>query len=182
MLKPKLVRLWNSVYDANERYRKEYPDLTIHRRATRAAIQNDLVFARIIAEFDEVPDCKVVFDRKRNLRFFEIEEQILLWIKKVNKDRIPSNYPTDHAKDILNGQQLEMFPKASILVVGYLLDSEEDHVKRLSFAPPSQKKPEWYFDVARMAKVSHMPKTGPQRVSKSTQLVVTKGEEQIILL
>jgi len=66
--------------------------------------------------------------------------------------------------------------------VGYLLDHDENHVKRLSFAPPSLRTPEWYFDVARVAKVSRMNKTGPQRISRSTQLVVTKGDEQINLL
>jgi hypothetical protein len=178
-LKPKLVKLWNSVYDANERYRTQYPDLTLHRRTTRAAIQNDLICARIIEEFDEVPDCRMVTDRKRNLRYFMIEDWLLLWFKKVSFHRIPSNYLTEHAKDILMGQQIEMFPKAGIVVVGYLLDAEENHIKRLSFAPPSLRKPEWYFDVARMAKLHKM--NGPQRITQGTQLTVTRGAKQIIL-
>jgi len=180
-LKPKLIKLWNCVHEALDSYR-EYPDTTVHGPSTQAAIRNDLIFRNIVSEFDDdVPDCKPVLDRKSHLRFLAVgHNDLLLWFKKVSAQRVPSNYMTSHATDILSGGQIEMFPKASIIVVGYLLDGEENRLKRLSFAPPSLGKPAWYFDIARVAKVSGM--RGPQRINTRTQLVVTKGAEQIILL
>ncbi len=180
LVQPHFSRLWRCVSEANAAYLVKYPNRTIHRPATRAAITNDEILARVITEFDEVTDCRFDMDRRRNLRFLVINERILLWFKKVTLFRRPSIYLTAHARRVLSGGQLEMFPRKAVVLVGYLLNREETAIQRLSFSPPFLIKPAWWFDIEDhgMAQAAAMP--GPKKVPprQGTKIVVIRSPKQ----
>ncbi len=150
-------RLWDSVFDGYEGYRK-YPDKTLHRRSTRANIVNDLILARAIQEFDEVSRVKLIERRKINLRLLKVGDDILLWFKKMDAQRNCMIFPTDHAK-LLQAGQMTMFPKADVLIVGYLLNPEETRVSRVSITKPAGlgKSPEWFIDLYANEKIIKLP-------------------------
>jgi hypothetical protein len=89
-------RLWDSSFDGYDGYRK-YPDKTIHRASTRASIVNDLILARAIREFDEVPGVKLEEKRSINLRLLRFGDDLLLWFKKMDAQRKCVMFPTAHA-------------------------------------------------------------------------------------
>jgi hypothetical protein len=182
LVEPHLAKTWECVSNAFHKYKSEYPDQTIHRRATRANLINDLVFAQIVTEFDEQTDCRILEDRKRNLRFLVIGERVMLWFKKVDQRRQPSNYLTSHARRLLSGKQLTIFPQASVILVGYLLNSEESQVRRVSFSPPSLFRPKWFFDVEAEEQPAAMAMPGPRIVERpTTRIRVVRGAKQMPL-
>ncbi len=67
-IQPHIRRFWNCMTNAYGRYR-DYPDIQIHRKSTRANIVNDLIFVNIVTEFDEVPGTRIIFQETRQLRF-----------------------------------------------------------------------------------------------------------------
>lgn len=150
-------RLWDSAFDAFDAYRK-YPDKTLHRRSTRANIVNDLIFAKAIQEFDDIPRVKPVERRHINLRLLKVGDDILLWFKKMNAGRACENVATRHAALLQAGQTL-LFPDAEVLVVGYLLNPEETKVSRVSITKPTglHKPPEWYIDLYANEKIIKLP-------------------------
>jgi hypothetical protein len=156
-LKKHYDRLWDSAFDGYEAYRK-YPDRTLHRKTTRANIVNDLILAKAIQEFDEVPRVKLVEERRINLRLLKIEDNILLWFKKMDSQHNCQIFPTEHAK-LLQAGQLSLFPGADVLVVGYLLNPEETRVSRVSIAKPAGigKSPEWFIDLYANEKIVKLP-------------------------
>jgi hypothetical protein len=175
----KLAPIWVAVSGACKKY-QTFPT-TILRPSTAASVRNDLIFDRLIAELDDFPECRVVEDHKRNLRLFALTDDVLLWLKKVDPARHGRNYPTVHNLDMLSGKQLELLPRASIIVAGYLLDQDEASIRRLSFAPPCplRKRPNWFFDIMRQRDVTEMPR----RIelvggNKKSRLIVIRGGKQ----
>ena len=141
-------RLCVAVVDGYERYRK-YPHRPIHRRSTRANIVNDEIIARVIEEFDGVPDVKLVELRARGLRFLRISDRVLLWFKKTDRQRKIRIYPTRPAQRLESHGQLRLLPGLDVLVIGYLLNHDETKVIRVSIAKMGghRQKPEWYIDL-----------------------------------
>ena len=148
LLEPHYDAICNAVVTGYRKYRK-YPSRTIHLRRTRANIVNDEILAAIIQEFHGVPDTRPVEIRKKNLRFMLVAERVLLWFKKTDRLRRPKVYPTEHAKQMERGGQLNIFPDCQILVVGYLLNQDETKVIRVSISKPAGRgsRPEWYIDL-----------------------------------
>lgn len=135
--------------EAYETYRT-YPHRSVHRRTTAANVVNDEIWAAVIRTFDGVSGVKVV--PHDQLRFLGIEDErgevdILLWFKKVNSRRIPRIYPTTRARRIMSGRNLELFDRATILVVGYFLNRDLTKVKRVSISEPFTRKPGWFIDL-----------------------------------
>ena len=141
-------RLCIAVVDAYERYRK-YPHRPLHRRSTRANIVNGEIIARVIEEFDGVPEVKLVELRARGLRFLRVSDRILLWFKKTDRQRKIRIYPTLPATRLESHGQIRLFPGLGVLVVGYLLNRDETKIVRVSIAKMGGhgKKPEWYIDL-----------------------------------
>ena len=176
-LKPHIRRLWNCHEDAFRRYR-EYPDLPIHRKSTRANIVNDLILGNVIAEFDEVPGVMVLNEDGGQLRLLSISDSIMLWFKKLDEHRESSNVSTKQAEQ-LNRGQMNLFGEGDLLVAGYQLNDDETAIKCISFSPPNCVKPRWFIDVEKIAQPIIMRETNPERVG--VRLRIIKGPEQIIL-
>jgi hypothetical protein len=183
LVERKLVPIWSAVLGGCKKYRN-MPDITVLRPSTAASVRNDLIFGRLIAELDDFPECRVIEDHKINLRLFAISDDVLLWLKKVNPERHGTNYPTTHNLSMLAGKQIDLLPRAAIVVVGYLLDQDEASVRRLSFAPPCPRnsRPKWFFDIMRRQDVSEMPgRIGLVGGNKKSRLIVIRGDKQIEL-
>jgi hypothetical protein len=179
----KLVTTFDAVSEALAEYR-DLPSITVLRPTTAACIRVDLIYAKLVAAFDEEPNCGIVEVLQHNSRYFKIADGVLLWFKKVDWFRQPSNARTPHNLRILSGQQDEMFPRSEIVVVGYLLHPETSELLRLSFAPPCRKRPDWYFDIMRPSNVRPMyPTSGAIELAannrqRQSRLMLIRGDTQ----
>jgi hypothetical protein len=170
-----------AVVDGYERYRK-YPHRPLHRRSTRANIVNDEIIARIIEEFDGVPETKLVDLRSRGLRLLRVEDRILLWFKKTDRQRRIRIYPTLPAQQLESRGQIRLLPGLNILVVGYLLNGDETKVIRVSISKPKGHglRPEWYIDLepGENNNLVLMPSdSGPQ--TNRPRVLVKRGAVQL---
>jgi hypothetical protein len=148
MLESRYEPLCASVVSAYRKYRK-YPGRTIHRRTTRANIVNDEILAAVIGDFHDDPSIRLVLIRKKNLRFMQVDERVLLWFKKMDYQHKPKIYPTEHARHLEAGGQISMFPDCTILIVGYLLNRDETDIIRVSISKPAGRglRPDWFIDL-----------------------------------
>jgi hypothetical protein len=176
-LRPHIRRLWNCMTTGYERYR-EYPDLALHRKATRANIVSDLIFANVISEFDEVPGARILNLEAQRIRLLSLSDSVTLWFKKLDENRESCNVSTKQSNEMNNGQ-MTLFPAGSLLVAGYELTPDETAVKCMSISPPNQVKPRWFIDVERVQQPTIMPVVESAR--RGIRLRITKGPEQIIL-
>ena len=170
--------IWTCMTDGYAHYRSAYPDLDIHRKATRANIVSDLIFARVVSAFDEVPGTRIIFQESTQVRFLSISDSVTLWFKKLDENRQTHNYPTDEAIK-RDGGQGNLFQEASIIIAGYMLNEDETEVKSVCFAPPNKVSPRWYVDVEAIAQPIQMK--GFQRTSPRVRLKITRGPEQTMI-
>lgn len=177
-IQPHVRRIWDCITKAYQRYREEYPDILLHRKATRANIVNDLIFANVITEFDDVAGTRILSDETQNVRFLSLSDVMTLWFKKLDENRESSNVSTKRAEQMNRGQ-LNLFGEAALIVAGYQLNKEETAVRCISFSPPNLVRPRWFIDVEALAQPIEMNK--PQPVQRGVRLRITKGPEQIIL-
>ena len=133
LLEPHYETLCSVVSGGYERYRK-YPHRALHRRSTRANIVNDEIISMAVEEFDSVPEVKLVEIRSRGLRLLRVKDRVLLWFKKMDRNRKIRIYPTDPAVRLESKAQLRLFPGLSVLTVGYLLNHDETKVVRVTIA------------------------------------------------
>jgi hypothetical protein len=174
-LKPYIRTLWDCFDDAFKHYRKNYPDLTIHRKSTRATIINDLILERVIAAFDEVPGT-LPLHQPNHLRYLSLSDRVTLWFKKMDDNRQTANYPTTEAMK-RDGGQSNFFQEAEIVVAGYVLNDDETAIKRVCFAPPKLVTPRWFIDVE--AFVQPLQMVGAQRgESTKARLKIIRSPKQ----
>lgn len=174
--KSHLGKVWESLTAGFQTHAID-PLRMIYDTSTRASVANDLMFAQLVSNFDGVRGVQVLTDNKNHLRFLCIEDAVLLWLKKVSIGRSTSNYPTHLAIERLDGQMfLEGLPQASIITLGYLANAEESAIDRISFCPPFQGKPEWYFDLVPVSNVTQMGQR--ERRSKGAKFIVVHGTTQ----
>ena len=176
-LKPHIRRLWNCLENAYQRYR-QYPDILVHRKSTRANIVNDLILENVIAQFDEVPGTMIIQQDLGQLRLLSISEFVTLWFKKLDEHRESSNVSTRQAEE-LNRGQMHLFGEGDLLIAGYQLNDDETAIKCMSFSPPNCVKPRWFIDVERVAQPLVMG--SPRPAQQGLRLRIIKGPEQIIL-
>ncbi len=173
ILKPHLKRLALAIVQGFQTYRTRYPHRPIHRRTTAANVICDEAWAEIVNTFvDDAPRVRPI-DQRYGLRLLGVEGnvgeiEILLWFKKVNGQRKPRSIPTDRAKRRLAGENLELFSKATILIVGYQLNRDETRILRVSIFRPSLGKPEWYIDLELPEESSNVVKMTAADASQST--------------
>lgn len=179
-IKGKLTLTWHAVHDALENH-LENGHRMVYRSATEASARVDLIYDQMVSAFVDYPECGVA-QNDNNSRYFRIAEGVLLWFKKVDSFRRPSNLRTNHNLEILNGEQEEMFPQTKIVVVGYLLNPETSLLQRLSFAPPTRPghRPEWFFDIMQDKDVQQMPRSIEivETVRRKSRLMLIHGEKQ----
>jgi hypothetical protein len=178
-IKPHIRRVWNCIDEGFNHYRSNYPDLLIHRPATRATIVNDLIVARAITAFDEIPGCRTI-PLRNQIRLMSISDQVTLWFKKMDNLRQTSNYPTDEAIE-RDGGQSDLFGTSQIIVAGYILNEDETAVKCISFTPPKLVKPRWYIDVEAVAQPLRMKGPTPITAPK-IRLKIKLGPQQEVML
>jgi hypothetical protein len=170
--------LWTCIAGGFTHYRENYPDQEIHRKTTRACNVNDIIFAKVIAAFDEVPGAHII-DNPNQPRVLSLSSRVSLWFKKLDDNRLTANYPTEEALK-RDGGQSNLFEEAEIIVAGYMLSDDESAVKRITFSPPKFVQPRWFIDVEAVAQPIQMK--GPQRAAPSkVRLKVIVGPNQIML-
>jgi hypothetical protein len=152
ILSPHYNRIALAIVKSFGTYRTRYPHRPIHRRTTAANVICDEVWAEIVSAFDDYAPMIRPIEHRYGLRLLGIsgktgEIDILLWFKKVDGNRNPSNYRTPTAARRLAGDTLEMFEQATLLVVGYRLNRDETRVISISITRPSVGRPEWYIEL-----------------------------------
>jgi hypothetical protein len=177
-IQPHIRRFWNCMTNAYGRYRN-YPDIQIHRKSTRANIVSDLIFANIVAEFDEVPGTRILFQETRQLRFLSLSDQVTIWFKKLDDSRTSSNVSTQQAEE-LNRGQLSLFSEAALVIAGYQLNDDETAIKCISFSPPNLVFPRWFIDVDEVPQPLVMHELKP--AEPGVRLRVAIGPEQRIII
>lgn len=160
IISPHFYPLWQAISGAVTECRT-YPNQTVHGKLARAVITNDLIFRNVVQEFDEVPGIMPIVREPEHMRFLSMEGGVLLWFKKVDELRQTANFPTPQAV-LRNSGQAEMFGKQEILVAGYRLNREENGVDSITFCPPNDVSPRWWFDIVGQTKVIEMSR--PQLV------------------
>ena len=69
----------------------------------RANIAHDVMIDAARREFDEVAGVKIIDISSKHLTIFEFEEKVIVVFKKLDRGRVPRNYPTKHAKSLMGG-------------------------------------------------------------------------------
>jgi hypothetical protein len=178
-IKPHIRRVWECIDGGFRHYRTNYPDLLIHRTATKAAIVNDLIVERIIAAFDELPGCRPI-PIQNQIKLMSISDRVTLWFKKMDSLRQTANYPTDEAIE-RDGGQSDLFGEAQVIVAGYILNEEETAIRCISFTPPKLVRPRWFIDVEVLAQPLRMKGPTPITAPK-IRLKIDLGPQQFELL
>jgi hypothetical protein len=178
----RLKDCYQKLFESADQGARKYETSTnigVHRATTAANEINDLIFAELINNFDGVQGITPVFDKRKNLRFLKIDGRppIHLWVKKTTRGHASSNYPTRHNGDLLKKRQIQLFPNATILTLGYLRSSDHKGVSRISITPPCGRgsRPEWWIDIVMPYNVVGMPGlVGPN----SVRIVVRRSSDQ----
>ena len=166
------------LYEAAESGFKEYtesPHAAIHCARSAATNINDHIWAQLINRLDGTKGITPLWDRRKGLRFIKVEcrRPLLLWIKRVDRNRRHSIYPTAHASQMLESGQAELFPRAEILVLGYTIKQDGLGILRVSINPPCSKKthPDWWIDIVPVTRIK-VARAGGQlqiKVNRSRQ-------------
>jgi hypothetical protein len=175
-LEPHLRRIWACYAAAFEKYRAD-PYRHLHRKATRANLISDLVFAEVVSEFDEVPGVTIVQSGIDQMRYLSISESLNLWFKKLDDARNSANYPTRAARRRDRGQESLFGEEPSLILAGYQLTTEETSIKCLSFSPPKFVKPRWWFDIFEMKMPIVMHPT--VNSAREVRLMVKRSSQQL---
>ena len=187
ILNPYLEKLASSVVRSFEVYRSRYPHRPIHRRTTSANVMCDEIWAASINTFcDDAPRVKPI-EQHHGLRLLGIqgptgETEILLWFKKVDSGRRPRSLPTARSKKMLKGENLEMFKRATTLVVGYHLNREENRIQSISITRLLDGRPDWYFDLDlpdAPSNLVELPEKSPQAPSSTRVVVKRVGQQRL---
>ena len=152
ILRPYFEKLALAIVKSFETYRTRYPHRPIHQRRTAANVMCDEIWAEIVNAFDDdLPRVRPI-EQQRGLRLLGIagvtgEIEILLWFKKVDRQHRPKSFPTERAKRLHKGQNLEMFKKATTLVVGYNLNREQNRIVSVSIIKMVSNRADWFIDL-----------------------------------
>jgi len=107
LLEPYFTAIKEAIQAGFTYYHRRYADESHrHHARTRATLINDHIvdFAnRNLARFPGVKHLSM-FGRK----LFQVDDQLLLHFKKLDRRRLPSNYPTLFALDFIKQKQLEL--------------------------------------------------------------------------
>ena len=179
LLQPHFDKLAFAIVRSFETYRTRYPHRPIHQRRTTANVMCDEIWAEIVNAFDDdIPRVKPI-EQRRGLRLLGIagvtgEIEILLWFKKVDRQHRPKSLPTGRARRMHEGRSLEMFKKATTLVVGYNLNREQNRIVSVSIIKMLSNRAEWFIDLELpkdAEKLIELPHGATQEATGSRVLV-----------
>jgi hypothetical protein len=109
---------------------------------TRAGIIHDLILERVRLRW---PDQMLVSKRRCFLR---VAPDVLLQFKKLNADRLPSNYPTRRAVQFAQQRPLNGLPSATRLTLGYSLSALGTEVSDVTvLCQTGWTYASWYYDI-----------------------------------
>jgi hypothetical protein len=110
-------------------FQSTYPNVALHSSRTRANILYDLMVIEARKEFDGVKNTRII-DAPMGVTLIEIDEKVLIRCKKLDDEGLPSNYPTERAKDYDDGDDLPGIPPApQRLTLGYRLNRLQTAVR-----------------------------------------------------
>jgi len=138
-------------------------------------------------EFEGISGIEFRELKGKELTLLEIDGRILVWFKKLGRERTSRNILTMHVRQILAGAVPELpgIPSAAaLLIVGYTPNRDETRVSRVSIVPPtSKKKPEWYIDLesAEGGVIGMMPPAPIGGEPRRSRIVVKSSPKQITL-
>jgi hypothetical protein len=153
LLEPYFTAIKEAIMAGFKYYHRRYADESHrHHARSRANLVNDHIvdFAnRNLAKFPGVKHLSV-FGRK----LFQVHDEILLHFKKLDRRKLPSNYPTLFALDFMKQKQLELpglpatLPR---LIAGFVPSKDWARVEGVFITCPDGDKVAWYLDLTAMA-------------------------------
>lgn len=131
-------------------------------RTTRANLLHDLILDRMRTRW---PD---LMHTARRRCFLRVSPQVLLQVKKLNADRLPSNYPTRQALQFAAQRPLQGFPASTRLTLGYSLNHWGTEVTDVTvLCQVSWTYASWYYDLmddaAPIKQLPLLPQAGTTR-------------------
>jgi hypothetical protein len=153
LLEPYMMAIKDAILAGFNYYHRRYGDEShAHQARSRANLVNDHIvdFAnRNLAKFPGVKHLSV-FGRK----LFQVHDQMLLHFKKLNRQKLPSNYPTLFALDFSKQKQLELpglpatLPR---LIAGFVPSKDWSRVEGVYITCPDGNTVAWYLDLTATA-------------------------------
>jgi hypothetical protein len=143
----------------------------------------DEIWAEIVNAFDEDYPRVRPIEQQGGLRLLGIagtsgEIEILLWFKKVDRQRRPKSYPTSRAKRMLKGENLEMFKKATTLIVGYNLNHEQNRIVSVSIVKMLSNRADWFIDLELPETARNLIEISDSSQGPTESRVVVKAVQQ----
>lgn len=127
-----------------------------------------------------------IFDGESNSNFlstngttYHLLNGCVLWYKQLGADGLPSNYQTDTAQLLMQGE-FPFVEKRVLLVVGFRIDSAMQQVERVEIQRFRGNTMQFYIElekVARKSKVLTMPSDLTATKAK-TRVTIKRGPEQ----
>jgi hypothetical protein len=143
----------------------------------------DEIWAEVVNAFvDDSPLVKPI-EQQRGLRLLGIagaagEIEILLWFKKVDRKHCPKSFPTERAKRMHKGQNLEMFKRATTLVVGYNLNHEQNRIVSVSIIKMLSSRADWFIDLELPEDTQGLIELNSETTATSASRVVVRAVRQ----
>jgi hypothetical protein len=178
---PIFDRAFVAVQRAGKRY-DNLLDKIDHSPRSKASLTNDYAFKEILVEFDEDPNIRAHHEPATNSRLISVHDAALLWVRKVDSQRIGSKPLTPHGREMVAGQMnFDFLPQVPVVVCGYQFDEKMD-LLCLSFSPPCYgRAPIWWIDLepgdARI--VEMRPPTTGTEIIRTSSLKITRGGRQM---
>lgn len=109
----------------------------------------------------------------------------VLWYKQLGDDGFPSNYPTETAEDLMQGN-FPFAPKRPILVLGFKVDEAIQSIQRVLIQRfYSTGKLRFYIELEKLtskSRVVEMPSQATDALGTRTRIRIKRGPEQKELL
>ena len=112
---------------------------------TRANYINDYVFAQLEETFEGKEG--FTFIKEGVKRYIGFKNIFLIKVKKLNKSLKASFIKTQNATSFQCQEELDIFPSAKHLYLGYILNKNGIGIQRVVFVCPNLEGYDWYMDV-----------------------------------
>jgi hypothetical protein len=175
--------LWDVPEAALARYRTIDPLIraTFSSR-TNANVLNSLIIDEARKQFSGVRGSEFL---DANQTTYHLLNGCALWYKQLGSDGLPSNYPTDLAKELMQGAFFYA-PQRLLLVLGFQFDDALQTLKTVVIQRYlSAKFCKFYIELEKVAskpQVIEMPSQTIDAVGTRTRVRVKRGPEQTELL
>jgi hypothetical protein len=145
------------------------------QKRTLANMLNDYVVDDAVSRLHDVKGVDI--DTDLGFTTFTINREVVLRIKKINKDGKYSNYPTKQQINLLYQRMLPGIDPMTQVIFGYRLDDLWREIKQVSFVCWNGDRRHWEIPVADDLQ-SYLPVISMQETSGRRSLVKPKGNKK----